>query len=58
MAETKLTSEETTLLRSVLSKLVIRSRTGELGIAHGKERFISTQLCLRKSEREMLNQIA
>jgi hypothetical protein len=58
MAETKLTSDEVVILRAVLSKLCIRGRTGELGINHGADRFVSTQLMLKKQDRAVLDAIA
>lgn len=58
MAEVKLTSDEIAVLRSVLSKFAIRGRTGELGVVHGLDRFVSANLILKKSDREALNTIA
>jgi len=58
VADVKLTSEEIAVLRSALSKFVIRGRTGELGVLHGLDRFVSTQLILKKSDRDTLNAIA
>lgn len=55
--ETKLSSEELKILGKVLSKIVIKSRTGELGIMHGADRFVSTQLLLKKEEIIALEQI-
>lgn len=53
--ETSLSSEEVEILKLILSKLVIKNRTGELGILYGLDRFISTQICLKKKDREILN---
>lgn len=58
MPEVKLTSEEIAVLRSTLSKFSVRGRTGELGVLHGLDRFVSTQLILKKSDRDALNAIA
>jgi hypothetical protein len=58
MPEVKLTSEEIAVLRSTLSKFAVRGRTGELGVLHGLDRFVSTQLILKKSDRDALNAIA
>lgn len=58
MAETKFTAEETEVLRAVLSVMVIKRRTGELGIMHGAERFVSTQRSLKKADREALDAAA
>jgi hypothetical protein len=43
---------------SVFAHLVVRSRTGELGIVHGAQRFVSTHLCFSKAERETLTGLA
>lgn len=58
MAEVKLTPDEIAVLRCALSKLTVRGRTGELGILHGLDRFVSTQLILKKADRDALNSIA
>ena len=58
MADIKFTNDEVSVLRSVLSNIVIRKRTGEIGIIHGADRFVSTHLSLRKTERDLLNQVA
>ncbi len=56
--DVKLTQAEVDILRLVLSKLCIRGRTGELGILHGMERFVSTQIVLKKPAIELLESIA
>ena len=48
MAEIKLSDDEIAVLRVVLRAVVIKSRTGELGIVHGMDRFVSTQQILKK----------
>jgi hypothetical protein len=58
MTETKLTPEETVVLKAILAKLAIKSRTGEIGIMHGADRFVSSQLALKKPDRELLTSIA
>ena len=58
MSETKLTSIETEVVRQVLQALVIRDRTGEVGLAHGLDRFVRSSLILRRPEREALDQVA
>lgn len=58
MADVKLTSDEVALLRAALSKFVLRERTGEVGVLHGADRFVSTQLILKKPEREVLAGLA
>ena len=56
MAEAKLLTQESEVLREVLSQLVVRDRT--LGIMHGADRFVSSQLCLRKAQRQELDRVA
>ena len=50
-----LTKDESDILKILLSQLVIKKRTGEVGIIHGAERFISTRLCLKTEHKEILN---
>ena len=58
MPEVKLTAEEAEALRVALSTLVVKGRSGELGIMHGADRFVSTQRIFRKKDREMLDAAA
>ena len=58
MADLNLSTEEAALLRSVLAPLVIKSRTGEVGILHGMGRFVSTQVILKKRELDTLDEVA
>jgi hypothetical protein len=58
MSEIKLTTAEAAVLRTVLGALIVKGRTGELGMLHGADRFVSTQQILRKPEREALDAIA
>ena len=58
MADAKLTDEEIRLLRVVLAHLAIKTRTGELGITHGLDRFVSAGVALKKAERETLDATA
>ncbi len=51
----KLSENELQLLRGVLSQIVIKDRTGELGIMHGANRFVSTDLSLKKQHRQTLS---
>lgn len=53
--EAKLNSEETQILKRALSHLVLRSRTGEIGIHHGANRFVSTNDCFKKKDLEALD---
>ena len=54
MSNVILNGEEVEALRVILSKLVIRERSGEIGITHGMDRFVSTQLSLRKDEKKLV----
>lgn len=56
--EAKLNNEEISVLKVVLKQLTIRSRTGELGIIHGMNRFVSTNQTFKKNELEHLDEIA
>lgn len=51
-------NEEISVLKAVLKQLTIRSRTGELGIIHGMDRFVSTHQTFKKNELEHLDQFA
>lgn len=56
MADIKLTEKEVQALRAALATLIFRARTGEIGIIHGANRFVSTDLCLRKVDKDVLNE--
>lgn len=58
MSDTKLSSEELQVLRAVLAPLVVKSRTGELGVLHGMDRFVSTQVILKKKDLNVLDAVA
>lgn len=58
MSETKLSAEEAQVLRAIIAPLAIKSRTGELGILHGMDRFVSTQVILKKKELDVLDSVA
>ena len=58
MSETKLSSAEANAVRLVLQSVVIRARTGELGLAHGLDRFVGSSVMLGRPEREALEQVA
>ncbi|MDM3871484.1 hypothetical protein QSV34_08960 [Porticoccus sp. W117] len=51
------TEEERAALKAVLSQLVIQKRTGQVGIVHGANRFISTHICCKKSEKAVLHSV-
>jgi hypothetical protein len=44
----KLTAEQAEMVRAALALFVVRDRTGELGIMHGADRFVSTNRSFRK----------
>lgn len=52
--KSEFTNEENELIRLILSEVVIKDRTGEVGIIHGADRFISTNICIKKKQREVL----
>jgi hypothetical protein len=58
MASIPLSDEEAKELRTVLSAICIRERTGEIGILHGMDRFVSTNICKKKKEVETLDAVA
>jgi hypothetical protein len=58
MSDTKLSPEELQVLRAVLVPLVIKSRTREVGILHGMDRFVSTQVILKKKDLDVLDAAA
>ena len=47
--------EEKAALKVVLSQFVIQKRTGQIGIIHGANRFVSTHICCKKSEKAVLH---
>jgi hypothetical protein len=58
MSEVRLTAEEAEAVRAALSLLVVKNRTGELGIMHGADRFVSAQRIFRKQDRQALDAAA
>ncbi len=58
MSEVRLTSDEADVLRRVLRTIAIRRRTGEVGVVHGMNRFVSTNQPLKQQDRESLNAAA
>ena len=55
--EIKISDNELGVLRKILTNLVIKSRTGEIGIIHGADRFVSTNNILKKEEIEILDKV-
>ena len=58
MSDVRLTAEEAEVLRRVLRTIAVRRRTGEVGVVHGMNRFVSTNQPLKQQERELLNAAA
>jgi hypothetical protein len=56
--EIKLSKEEASILREVLAQMKIRNRTGELGILHGMDRFVSTNVIFKKQHLELFDSAA
>ncbi len=50
-----LSEEEASVLARVLSTVALRDRTGEIGVLHGLDRFVSTNVTFTKKERELLS---
>ncbi|MRX27922.1 hypothetical protein [Kangiella sp. HZ709] len=55
MKELKLTEDELEAIKIALSELVVQDRTGQLGIMHGANRFVSLHICLKKQHRTIFN---
>lgn len=55
---TTLDVDESEMLRLILSNVVVENRTGQIGIVHGAERFVSTQVVLKKEGRAILDKLA
>lgn len=53
--QVKLTADEAEILKLVLSEVVIQDRTGQVGIMHGADRFISLHIALKKQGRSLLS---
>ncbi len=56
--EIKLNQSETALLKTILSEIKIKKRTGELGILHGINRFVSTNVVFKKEHIAVLDELA
>jgi hypothetical protein len=57
MAEVKLTAQEAAVLAALLRKIVVRDRTGDVGVVHGMDRFVAAELILKKRERADLDTV-
>lgn len=56
--EIKIFEAELEILKLLLSQITIKNRTGEIGIMHGTERFVSTKIVLKKDGVQLLQQLA
>ena len=56
--EVKFDNNEIEILRKILSQVAIKKRTGELGIVHGMNRFVSTNTVFRKEQIDILDKVA
>ena len=54
MSQTILNDAESAALARAVRHLVVRARTGEIGILHGAERFVSTHDCFKKEDLKSL----
>ena len=54
----KISESEKEILKIVLSQIIIKKRTGELGVVHGIDRFVSSNISLKKDGIETLDQLA
>lgn len=55
MKEVKLSEDEYQAIQTALRELVVKGWTGELGMMHGANRFISTNICLKKQHRAIFD---
>lgn len=55
MSQVVLNSDESKALARTIKHIVLRDRIGEIGIFDRKDRFASTNMCLKKKEVEDLN---
>ncbi len=58
MGEVRLAPDEVEVLRRVLRVCVIHRKSGQVGVLHGMNRFVSAHVSLRKQEREALDSVA
>lgn len=55
---THFTDDERAVLRLALEQVVVQSPTGQLGILHGMDPFVSTHQSLTKAQRQHLDSAA
>lgn len=51
----KLAADESEVLKTLLSVLIVNNRTGEVGFMHGFGRFVGTSVILKKAQIGALN---
>jgi hypothetical protein len=51
----QLASDESDVLKTILSALIVNNRTGEVGFIHGFNRFVGTKVILKKAQIGTLN---
>ena len=56
--EIKLNKAESEILKVMLSQIKIKKRTGKIGITHGMNRFVSTNVILKKDHVKTLDDLA
>ena len=52
-----LSTEESEIIKTLISSFTLRKRTGEIGIMHGLERFISTHKTFKKQKVDTLDAV-
>jgi hypothetical protein len=55
MKEVKLSDDEFEAIQVILREIVIKDRTGEFGVMHGANRFVSTNKPLKKQHRAIFD---
>ena len=55
--EIKLDSDEIEILKRVINPLVVQKRSGQVGILHGMDRFVTTNVSLKESQKKVLEGI-
>lgn len=57
MPQVILNDSESRVLARAVRHFVVESRTGQLGITHGADRFVGTDDCFRKADLEQLESV-
>jgi hypothetical protein len=56
--EARLTADEAAALGAALHALAVRTRTSEVGLVHGLDRFVSGRVILKRREIDLLDAAA